>query len=769
MEKTKFFEKIKSSSEIKMVLVECFTFALGLLLTPLRFALGIYPFGIALLCATTKYTLFAYAGAVFSIFLFMDADLVYLIGISAVLVLRLIASFMTKPEQKGAPLLGQRRELSLFSGLFEENISAKIFIALATSFGIGLYFVIVNGYMFYDIFALVFFSTLSPIMTYGFSGAFEGKRGKGYLISICAFLFALVFLLRGREVLGVDISIVISYALVLWASKNISIGASATLGALLGLCGSITLAPVFALAGVISGLIFKMSSYLAIMSAFILVMGYGIYTSGYSAIAGLAPEALGASLIMYPILKFDILPRPAFLHVSDEGKSVGEIVLERQDEKTKNDLADMSKSFEEISEMLYDIAKATKAPTRKEYDKMCYEACEGYCYSCPKNEICWARDTETTKQNISKMSEQVFFKNEVDFRRLDEKFIHRCPNIEKICQDITKKSSTIVRDGIKNDRLSISANNFELTSKMLRAICTEPNIDDEENLKYTFIASRVASNLGLCCEKIEVTGGAKKHIIATDVDLDRSSCTGEELRAELERQLCIPLENPKIEEKNDTFSLEISSRAAYKTSYSIKTVPSGNEPNGDSAISFSGKNDKEYFLICDGMGTGDEAHLTAKMCTGFLEKILKVSSQKEIALSILNNFVRSKNVECSSSVDLLEIDLVGKGASFLKSGASPSFIKRGEKVFKLLSKTAPIGIMRTLDAEKLSFSFESGDICVMLSDGVASDKGDAHWLNQYLMETESTEPEKIANEILSLAKAHRETKDDMSIIVILFE
>ena len=174
-------------------------------------------------------------------------------------------------------------------------------------------------------------------------------------------------------------------------------------------------------------------------------------------------------------------------------------------------------------------------------------------------------------------------------------------------------------------------------------------------------------------------------------------------------------------------------------------------------------------MICDGMGTGDEARLTSEMCTNFLEKILKVSSEKEIALSILNNFVRSKNMECSSSVDLLEIDLIGRGASFLKSGASPSFIKRGEKVFRLLSKTAPVGIMRNLDAERLSFHFEKGDICVMLSDGVASGKGDTHWINNYLMETESTDTDVIANEILDLAKIHNKSQDDTRVIVILFE
>ena len=168
MQKINILKKIKLTSEIKMVLWECICFALGFFLTPLRFALGIYPFGVALLCATTKYTIFAYAGAILSVFFFMDSDLVYIIALSVLLVLRLIASLMKKPENESAPLLGERVHRNIFSGLFEENLSARIFISLSVATGIGIYYVIVNGYMFYDIFSLVFFASVSLLFLMAF-------------------------------------------------------------------------------------------------------------------------------------------------------------------------------------------------------------------------------------------------------------------------------------------------------------------------------------------------------------------------------------------------------------------------------------------------------------------------------------------------------------------------------------------------------------------------------------------------------------------------
>jgi serine phosphatase RsbU (regulator of sigma subunit) len=110
---------------------------------------------------------------------------------------------------------------------------------------------------------------------------------------------------------------------------------------------------------------------------------------------------------------------------------------------------------------------------------------------------------------------------------------------------------------------------------------------------------------------------------------------------------------------------------------------------------------------------------------------------------MLNNFVRAKALESSSSVDLLEIDLLNGNACLVKSGAAPSFIKRGTNVFRLHSRTAPIGIMKELDGEKLDFSKREGDIVVMISDGIASDERDSKFLVDLLSSVEIVENDEI--------------------------
>ena len=120
------------------------------------------------------------------------------------------------------------------------------------------------------------------------------------------------------------------------------------------------------------------------------------------------------------------------------------------------------------------------------------------------------------------------------------------------------------------------------------------------------------------------------------------------------------------------------------------------------------------------MGSGREAALTARICTVFLEKMLTAGNRKETALRLLNSFVRAKGIECSATVDLMELDLITGRAGFIKSGAAPSYVRRDGNLFKLQSKTVPIGIMRALDAEQLCFDVEAGDVSIMLSDDVVA-------------------------------------------------
>jgi len=191
------------------------------------------------------------------------------------------------------------------------------------------------------------------------------------------------------------------------------------------------------------------------------------------------------------------------------------------------------------------------------------------------------------------------------------------------------------------------------------------------------------------------------------------------------------------------------------------------EPSGDVITSFE-SDGRCYMLISDGMGSGREAALTSSSAAMFLERMLAAGASMETSLKMLNKLIRAGERECFATIDLAEIDLTTGEAKFVKSGAAPSFVIRDGSIYRLQSKTVPIGIIRALDAEMIKFDVEEGDIIVMLSDGVARSFEECPWLLNMLSSDPDIlngNPRKAAEKIVRAA-ADRKHADDITAGVI---
>ena len=166
------------------------------------------------------------------------------------------------------------------------------------------------------------------------------------------------------------------------------------------------------------------------------------------------------------------------------------------------------------------------------------------------------------------------------------------------------------------------------------------------------------------------------------------------------------------------------------------------------------------------MGSGKLARETSEFVTKFMRTVLDVGTAKDTLLHILNHTIRSQSEECSATVDLFEIDLLTGEATFIKSGAAPSYVKRESSIFRIRSQTAPIGLLGSIDSEKIKVEVRPGDYVVMLSDGIADSMEDAPWLLLLLGEPPKENLEEYARLILDEAVKNAKTSDDMSVVII---
>ena len=324
--------------------------------------------------------------------------------------------------------------------------------------------------------------------------------------------------------------------------------------------------------------------------------------------------------------------------------------------------------------------------------------------------------------------------------------------------------SYILDVAFSDNKLEISSYDYNQVSKLINSVIKQ-NVDtqsqdiySEKKLKHNF------AKIGLECDDVKVMGKDSKEIVIAGVNIERSKCSLEELKNEIENTLQLQIEDPIFAVEGSFATVTVKTKRLYSTNdfYKIKSKR-GEEVCGDSIAFFDGVSSKRYSLICDGMGSGSGANLTSLTCVNFLKSILSVTDDIKIALSMLNNLIRAKGVENSSTVDLLEIDLITGKGSVTKCGASTTYVKRGDKVFKLQSQTMPIGILKDLDAEKLSFELTKGDICILVSDGIVDSKDDDSELVKFI-EKFNGNMDTLPAEITKLSKKFKKD-DDMTVCV----
>lgn len=763
---TKFKGGLKISDEVKSILYQCFLFALGFFLTPIKFIFDVYPFSLALLSSCKRYASFVFAGSILSVYFNMGFNLPYAVALCALFALRIVGSIWLSEGRDRASYMNMEYRRDMISAFFTENEGVRVALCAFSSLGISIYSVILSDFSYYEIFVLAFFVTVSSVLSYALCGLYEERESSKRLVALCTLAFMAAFAIKGIELFTLNVSIIFSYGLTLYASKNVSPTKGAALGAILGICQKIVFAPVFAIASLISGFLWKFSVFLAVMSAFTVSIGYGLFTSGYEAIVYLVPELLLTTLIMYPVLRFEALPRPRLSASSSDSVTVNEILSKRNADDVKTSFLRVSDSLMEISKLLYDFGTHEKSISIESRYDSCLEICESNCYSCPKRSICWDRDSITTKENIDKLSVASYYNKAVSKTDIDEKFLHRCPNIDTIIEKINIKCKEEEDGLLKNDKMEISGMDYENISKLLskesKKLCEEYSLDTQ----LTDRVRRACDSVGLIYEKIGVYGDSKKRIVATGVDIESSKCTSSVLSAELEKALGRRISPPIIEGDSPLSVMVAESANKYAVeSARLSGKTEKDEQNGDTVSTFLSCDNKFYMLICDGMGSGKEASNTSKMCAEFLKKLLFHHPDKEVSISMANNFLRNKRVECSSSVDLLEIDLADGRSSFIKSGAAPSYVKRGEKVFKLFSKTAPIGIMKKPDAEQLDFNLQENDIVIMISDGICQGDEDDGWLTSALSSADCESIDTLPSMILTRSRQRGLSADDKSVCV----
>lgn len=731
--------------------------ALAALVCTAELLFGVRPFGIALAAASTVFLPAVSVGVVIST-LFLR-DYLTLIALGILLLLRLFFSMLIEPGGREHP--------------FRERPALRVTAAAVAVFAVGLYTAIRGGYRYFDLFSLLLSVAAAPVAAVLYLGISE-KKDELFPYSreagIGALIFTSVFALRTVSFAGLWPAAIAAalLAFLLAAGKGLTFGVVG--GALAGLCFDWKLAPAFLLAALCFSLIEKSSRGGGILVGSAAGAAWGFLVNGMSGLSLLLPSFLFAGALFLATDSTGLVEgspsrRVALARRRASEQSAKALALSRAEQR----LRDISGAFLDLSGTFYEICDRRRRPGLADLRRLCDHTFDKVCPGCPNRDTCWSAEYATTAAAVANLGGRLHAKGAIDGREFPPELAKRCDKLPSIIGDLNEGATRLAEEAVRGDKTAVVAMDYAAMGRLLSETVDHTKSAFEPDSAAGLRIQERLGRLGFSLESAAVCGKEHRTVALRGVRLPGEHLKVRELRRILEQHCHFALGDPVIETAEGLADITFPERQSLVSSTAKFTRPrAGNSGRhcGDSVTAFQNEEGYDYVFLCDGMGSGNTAALTSALSSTFLSRMLRAGSGAENALKMLNGFLAARGQrenESSTTVDLLEIDRVSAEARLYKCGAAPTFLLRDGEVTTFFSRTAPVGILESLDAERIRIELHPGDVLVQVSDGVSGGEERCPWLEKMLCEKWDGEAEKFAR--LVLGRASADSRDDLSVAV----
>lgn len=238
----------------------------------------------------------------------------------------------------------------------------------------------------------------------------------------------------------------------------------------------------------------------------------------------------------------------------------------------------------------------------------------------------------------------------------------------------------------------------------------------------------------------------------------------------LERYLNTPLNVIKMETSGRQLGymrLVLSNHQNYQLVYGVQQLSKDAASCGDSYLCF---HFKQFTLMAlsDGMGYGPKAHKESELTLDVFSRLLKSGIGLEESIQTINSLLKIKNrIEMFTTLDLLMFNTRDASVTFLKNGATASYVYHYNQLDKVQTRALPIGIVSKVDTHTEKYQCSDGDLLFMFSDGL--EEGIEEVIEQCLREVGDRHPQLIADTIMNTFIDQGKVDDDATIIVVRVE
>lgn len=472
---------------------------------------------------------------------------------------------------------------------------------------------------------------------------------------------------------------------------------------------------------------------------------------------------------------FLVVPEDVFIFLSKKVNSPVPVSIRSDDSRAlAKKLSGASQAIECVSECVNTVRKTLKPVPQNQLNRTVRSAWNKVCSECELKESCRPEVKNPTDETIEKLAAALTNNADLDETKFPKGFYASCYCFTQMQSEMKSRYRDFTANRGAEGQLEqirgLMSDQFRNMADILKELSCE--LDEEINVN-----SEAAD---LCGQEAHESG---LDVISTASHLDRfgrltvslNTATPDRnfnvsrLTENLSNTIGTPLDLPILQEYDDFCTLKFSQKIAFNVSVGAFSRPADSEAIcGDYYRSFRDENDRYIIILSDGMGTGSRAAIDSAMAAELFSRLVKSGLSFDCALSIANSALLVKGGDESlATLDVVCVDLYTGKTDFLKAGAAATYIRHKDSVIRHEQASLPMGILREIDFEKENAALESGDIVLMISDGILGECNG--WIQQELkLWSTDNSPQKLAQFIVESACERKISghRDDMTAVAV---
>ncbi len=638
----------------------------------------------------------------------------------------------------------------------------------------GLIFLAFSGINFTVLFMLICESLLAFCASVFFIRSFKtpvmriGISSLGIKDSTCIVVSLGIFLMcmSGFSIEGLSPARILSGLLVMFLSlyKGSSLGAVGGVCVGAALCVEPSLRYIFscyALAGLISGVFSPLGQITTAIS-------YAVSFSLISLIGNSSGDVL--ICIVEAIIAsaaFMLIPSRWITSLQDFLLKSGIVTDNQLSSHVSAQLYAAANNIYEVSKVVSSVSEKLDSIINPEVNRLFAGLQQRVCTSCDSKSKCWNKMFDSTASDILCLAG--IEKKSPGKLPIEKRCLRRDALVAEIQQSLPEYTNNIAMKMKVREMRKVLTDEFSAMGDFLKETAQKVQCSKITDTVRSGAMRTALQDAGIYTDALSYFTDSDGRVSIEISVIDRPFETDhKKLKNIIEFISKRRFDEPAISVSEIKTTITFEEKAAYEVQFGSSQKPmKKGSLCGDSVSFISCPDGARVALISDGMGTGSRAAIDSTMTASIAEKLISGGFSVSGAIKTVNSAMIMKSTDESiASVDCVSINTYTGVASFYKSGAAISFIRSGNEVYIVKLESLPVGIIRNISPATESVALESGDIILLVSDGVTAN--DCGWINDELLSWSTNSMDDLASHIASLAllRSDKNTRDDITAVAI---